>query len=310
LPDDTLQIIPLRYDETTFLEHIKRSQARVVLENIFEGSNTFVRMLEVSGLLKDTLNGRYATISTGEMPESINNCNIQFMMYLTGRKNESERHILNIYSQRLEQRHRPYTFLYLNNRVREHRAALLNEMERMQLLDGALWSHIPTGKTLPEEYEQDRDITHRTLVDWDQWEAGLMVERQYYDTYFSVQAESTVKLRYSMFSEKTWKPILGEHPFITLSGVNHYHNLRRMGFQTFDHVLGSEWQEMEPWQVRMQEMVSRIVRVVGPNLHDIMHDQETRKQAQHNLQQFWRWYDNYEIGINDSLSKFLEELVS
>ena len=302
LPDDTLQIIPLIPDETTFLDYIKKSQANIVLENPFEGSNTFVRMLENAGLLGDALKGRYATICTGEMPEGIKNCNLQYMLYLTGLKNEHQRHIM------FGRHERPFTFLYLNNRIREHRVALVNEMAKMELLDNALWSHISSGRKLPSEYDLGREITHDTLVDWKQWEAGLMVEKQHFDTYFSVQAESTVKLRYSMFSEKTWKPILGEHPFATLSGANHYKDLKKMGFETFDHVFGSDWHELEPWESRMKGMVMNIANVVGSDLHDIMFDAETRRQARHNVDHFWKWYDNYAVSATDKLCNFLEEI--
>ena len=301
LPDHTIQIIPLIYDETHFLEYIKKSQANIVLENPFEGSNTFVRMLDTAGLLKGALDGRYATISTGRMPESIRNCNIQYMMYLTGLKNKHQRYMM------FSRHERPYTFLYLNNRLREHRTALINEIARMDLLDGALWSHISSGKTLPFDYDQQREITHETLVDWKKWEAGLVVPEQHFDTYFSVQAESAVKLRHSMFSEKTWKPILGEHPFITLSGKDHYKDLKTMGFETFDNVFGNDWHELERWQDRMKGMVENIAKVVGPDLHDIMFDAETRQQCWHNQRHFWAWFDEYKISVKDKISCFLEE---
>ena len=302
LPDDSLQIIPILPDENYFLDYVKSSQANIILENPYEGSNTFVRILSVAGLFKDVLDGRYATICSGEMPESIKNCNIQYMLYLTGLKNEHQKHIL------FARHERPYTFLYLNNRVREHRVALVNELAHNQVLDRALWSHISSGKKLPSDYDMGREITHDTLVDWKQWEAGLMVAKQHFDTYFSVQAESAVKLRYSFLTEKTWKPILGEHPFITLSGLNHYRDLRKLGFETFDHVFGSDWQSIEPWEARMKGIVNNIIKVLGPNLHDIMFDPETRRQCRHNQKRFWDLWKEYPITVSNKVSEFIEEL--
>ena len=302
LPDNTLQIIPILPDEDYFLDYVKSSQANIILENPFEGSNTFVRILDVAGLFKDVLDGRYATICSGELPESIKNCNIQYMMYLTGLKNEHQKHIM------FGRHERPYTFLYLNNRVREHRVALVNEMASNQLLDGALWSHISSGKKLPSDYDLGREITHDTLVDWKQWEAGLMVAKQHFDTYFSLQAESAVKLKYSFLTEKSWKPILGEHPFITLSGLNHYQDLRKLGFETFDHVFGSEWQSIEPWEARMKGIVSAVTNLLKSDLHDIMFDPETRRQCRHNQHRFWKLWDEYPVTISEKISSFIEEL--
>jgi len=224
------------------------------------------------------------------------------MMYLTGLKNEHQKHIM------FGRHERPYTFLYLNNRVREHRVALVNEMASNQLLDGALWSHISSGKKLPSDYDLGREITHDTLVDWKQWEAGLMVAKQHFDTYFSLQAESAVKLRYSFLTEKTWKPILGEHPFITLSGLNHYRDLKKLGFETFDHVFGSEWQSIEPWEARMKGIVSAVTKLLKSDLHDIMFDPETRRQCHHNQRRFWDLWKEYPITVTDKVNSFIEEL--
>ena len=300
LPDNTLQIIPLDWK---WVNYIKEHQSKnIVIEHIVEGSNTFVRHLDVAGLLKGALSGRYATICSGEMPESIKNCNIQYMMYLTGLKNEHQKYIS------FSRHKRPYTFLYLNNRVREHRVALVNALAQERVLDDALWSHISSGKKLPSEYDLDRDITHDTLVDWKKWEAGLMVSKQHFDTYFSVQAESTVKLRYSFLTEKTWKPILGEHPFVTLASLNHYCDLKTLGFETFDNVFGSDWQSIEPWESRMKGLVDSIVQVTGPNLHDIMFDDETRRQCRHNQRRFWDLWEEYPNTVSNKVSEFIEEL--
>jgi len=299
LPDDTVQIIPL---DRKWVNYIKEHQSKnIVIEHIVEGSNTFVRHLDETGLLKGALEGRYATICSGCMPESIKNCNIQYLMYLTGLKNEHQKYIS------FSRHERPYTFLYLNNRLREHRTALINEIAKLDLLDDALWSHISSGKSLPSKYDQHREVTFDTLVDWDIWLSGLMVPEQHFDTYFSVQAESTVKMRYSLFSEKTWKPILGEHPFITLSGQNHYKDLKVMGFETFDNVFGNDWHDLERWQDRMKGMVENIDKVVGPDLHDIMFDSETRQQCWHNQRHFWAWFDEYKTSAKDKISCFLEE---
>jgi hypothetical protein len=280
LPDNTVQVIPIKYDDTYFLDYIKESNATIVLENLVEGGDTFVRMLDNQGLLKGALEGRYATISTGELPESINNFNTNYMMYKTAEVNEHNKHVA--YS-----RHeRDYDFLFLNNRPRTHRIELINQLEQEGLLDNALWTHITEGRRLPRHYEKN-DITFESLIDWKRWDAGECITQQYFDTYFSLQAESSVLHRYSMFTEKTWKPIIANHNWITLGSANHYEDLRKLGYEVPDW----EWTSRDDWQDRLKGCIEQIKIQKEYGLHQW--DLDTRPERRHNQDVFWKQYDEY-----------------
>ena len=280
LPDNTVQVIPIKYDDTYFLDYIKESNATIVLENLVEGGDTFMRMLDNQGLLKGALEGRYATISTGELPESINNFNTNYMMYKTAEVNEHNKHVA--YS-----RHeRDYDFLFLNNRPRTHRIELINQLEQEGLLDNALWTHITEGRRLPRHYEKN-DITFESLIDWKRWDAGECITQQYFDTYFSLQAESSVLHRYSMFTEKTWKPIIANHNWITLGSANHYEDLRKLGYEVPDW----EWTRLERWQDRLHGCIEQIKIQKEYGLHQW--DLDTRPERRHNQDVFWKQYDEY-----------------
>ena len=280
LPDNTVQVIPIKYDDTYFLDYIKESNATIVLENIVEGGDTFMRMLDNQGLLKGALEGRYATISTGELPESINNFNTNYMMYKTAEVNEHNKHVA--YS-----RHeRDYDFLFLNNRPRTHRIELINQLEQEGLLDNALWTHITEGRRLPRHYEKN-DITFESLIDWKRWDAGECITQQYFNTYFSLQAESSVLHRYSMFTEKTWKPIIANHNWITLGSANHYEELRKLGYEVPDW----EWTSREDWRDRVKGCIEQIKIQKEYGLHQW--DLDTRPERRHNQDVFWKQYDEY-----------------
>ena len=280
LPDNTVQVIPIKYDDTYFLDYIKESNATIVLENLVEGGDTFMRMLDNQGLLKGALEGRYATISTGELPETINNFNTNYMMYKTAEVNEHNKHVA--YS-----RHeRDYDFLFLNNRPRTHRIELINQLEQEGLLDNALWTHITEGRRLPRHYEKN-DITFESLIDWKRWDAGECITQQYFDTYFSLQAESSVLHRYSMFTEKTWKPIIANHNWITLGSANHYEELRKLGYEVPDW----EWTRLERWQDRLHGCIEQIKIQKEYGLHQW--DLDTRPERRHNQDVFWKQYDEY-----------------
>ena len=280
LPDNTVQVIPIKYDDTYFLDYIKESNATIVLENLVEGGDTFMRMLDNQGLLKGALEGRYATISTGELPETINNFNTNYMMYKTAEVNEHNKHVA--YS-----RHeRDYDFLFLNNRPRTHRIELINQLEQEGLLDNALWTHITEGRRLPRHYEKN-DITFESLIDWKRWDAGECITQQYFDTYFSLQAESSVLHRYSMFTEKTWKPIIANHNWITLGSANHYEELRKLGYEVPDW----EWTSRKDWRDRVKGCIEQIKIQKEYGLHQW--DLDTRPERRHNQDVFWKQYDEY-----------------
>ena len=280
LPDNTVQVIPIKYDDTYFLDYIKESNATIVLENLVEGGDTFMRLLDNQGLLKGALEGRYATISSGELPETINNFNTNYMMYKTAEVNEHNKHVA--YS-----RHeRDYDFLFLNNRPRTHRIELINQLEQEGLLDNALWTHITTGRRLPREFEKN-DITFESLIDWKRWDAGECITQQYFDTYFSLQAESSVLHRYSMFTEKTWKPIIANHNWITLGSANHYEDLRKLGYEVPDW----EWTSREDWRDRVKGCIEQIKIQKEYGLHQW--DLDTRPERRHNQDVFWKQYDEY-----------------
>ena len=280
LPDNTVQVIPIKYDDTYFLDYIKESNATIVLENLVEGGDTFMRLLDNQGLLKGALEGRYATISSGELPETINNFNTNYMMYKTAEVNEHNKHVA--YS-----RHeRDYDFLFLNNRPRTHRIELINQLEQEGLLDNALWTRITEGRRLPRHYEKN-DITFESLIDWKRWDAGECITQQYFDTYFSLQAESSVLHRYSMFTEKTWKPIIANHNWITLGSANHYEDLRKLGYEVPDW----EWTRRDDWRDRVKGCIEQIKIQKEYGLHQW--DLDTRPERRHNQDVFWKQYDEY-----------------
>lgn len=295
LPDNTIQVIPIKYDDTYFLDYIKESNATIVLENLVEGGDTFMRMLDNQGLLKGALDGRYATISSGELPETINNFNTNYMMYMTAEANKNNKYVS--YSNHK----RKYDFLFLNNRPRTHRLELIKQLEYDGLLDNALWTHITTGRRLPKEYEKN-DITFESLIDWQRWDAGECIIPQYFDTWFSLQAESTVLHRYSFFTEKTWKPIIANHNWITLGSANHYSELANLGYRVPDW----SWTRLERWEDRLRGCVQQIHDQIKYGLEQWYHD--TKEDRAYNQRLFWTRYQDYYTDTRDGLEDWFSQL--
>lgn len=78
-------------------------------------------------------------------------------------------------------------------------------------------------------------------------------------TFYSLVAETKSTDRYfSLYTEKTAKPILAKRPFIVLSSKNFLLGLRTLGYQTFDPIIDESYDQIvddkERWQAAMQSM--------------------------------------------------------
>jgi len=307
LPKDAIKIIPVATyckDSSAHIDYIKNTSEHVVLENCIEGSSTLIRHLDNDGLLKLALDKKFSVICSGEMPEQMNSLNIEYMMWLTGNANQDIKHLM------IRQYDRPYTFLFLNNRIRTHRSRLIKELLEPGLLDNALWSNINMddskaihGNKLPAEYDQQ---TGKNLIDWDTWAAGPVIINQYTDTYFSVFAESTVLHRYSLISEKTWKPIIAGHPFLALASANHYKRLKELGFKTFDGIIREDFAGMNRWQDSGTWIVTEIKRLLSLDLDQFVRD--CQPILDYNIEHFWKLWSNYGTDTSDQIDLFLTQL--
>jgi len=65
---------------------------------------------------------------------------------------------------------------------------------------------------------------------------------QYYNNVFvDVVVEPNISGRCFLATEKIWRPIIARRPFIVMSNSNYLHNLKRLGFQTFDNFWSEEY---------------------------------------------------------------------
>ena len=69
--------------------------------------------------------------------------------------------------------------------------------------------------------------------------------RIYNQTAYSVVAETMCDNLYSFYTEKIVKPILARRLFIVYSGQYYLHNLRELGFKTFDGIIDESY-DLEP----------------------------------------------------------------
>ena len=308
IPTDAIAVIPISSyitDKTDMIQHVQNTDQHVYVEDCVEGSSTFIRHLDEYGLLQRALNKDISVIASGEMPEQMNAVAINYMMYMTGQVNESHRKIS------IARKNKPYTFLFLNNRVRKHRTNLLVQLEKSGVLESALWcnvhndelGHTLPKKKLPDEYDPQ---TGKDLIDWNIWAAGPVFKKQYQDTSFSVFAESAATHRYAFPTEKTWKPIIAGHPFMTLANARHYPYLRELGFQTFESIINEDWTKLNRWQDAVKWMMKQITKVTESDLTDFV--SQCKPIVTHNKKQFWTLYDSYIADTQAKINQLFEQV--
>lgn len=121
----------------------------------------------------------------------------------------------------------------------------------------------------------------------------------YEETYFSVIVETHFDLRchvamtipfknvYSMatnfITEKTFKPIAYQHPFITISNPYSLRELKELGFATFDNIFNESYDN----EVSLYDRVNLIKKQIQQFDISKYNDPETVKRTEHNFNHFY-----------------------
>ena len=202
-----------------------------------------------------------------------------------------------------EKKNKPYKFLYLSGRARQHRKYLLEAFELEGLLEQSLYSclegsafvdqginfyHNGTDlmarerpiKYLPPEYEiskiQDRIDQPSTaaFVKYQlfngEWLDGLIKPECYIDSYFSIVAETAYQYPYSFKTEKIWKPVMMGHPWIAVSNKGFYRDMKEMGFRTFGHLIDESFDGIENCEERIKRTSQIIVDLCKQDLNSFI----------------------------------------
>ena len=165
---------------------------------------------------------------------------------------------------------RPYKFLFLNGRGRNHRRVLLNRLKN--LLDQSLCSNLDSVagpiRLLPSKYEYNDYIEFMNVPKEGFIKQDLMRDKvwgdvyinadAYIDTYFSVITETVFEYPYTFRTEKIWKPVVIGHPWIAVANCGYYRDMHNLGFQTFGHVIDESFDSIEDNDQRL-ERIAQII---------------------------------------------------
>lgn len=160
-------------------------------------------------------------------------------------------------------------FLMLMNKAYDFRDMIFDRID----LSNSLYSYHDRGIKLnhsdinPEDGRWQRHFN----TDW------------YNITKYSLVVESTMIQENLCHTEKTWKPIAFQHPFVIWGSTNLLQSLREQGFMTLDHVIDESYDLEEDHKKRLKMILDQ----VGTLRNIELSDDETVRRTKHNHALFY-----------------------
>jgi hypothetical protein len=260
---------------------------RMVFSNPAEGSQTILLQLQRLRITDLVMDGRMGLLTSGrigiDMPYCGTDCYFSNIVeYLEN---------LRAHASVPEMRHKtvkPNSFLMLNGRLRPHRKAMIDTLRERGLLEGALWTNLNAQvemsftsalvtnqiepiRLLPPDYEIERALPnmqsalqhsfckHHLFANT--WGDAVINPRAYVDTYFSVVTETIFDYPHTFRTEKIWKPMIMEHPFVVAANAGYYKDLRAAGFKTFDKLIDETFDSIDDPQQRVDRIADTIEHI-------------------------------------------------
>ena len=269
--DNTARIIDL----------VSNDVIKVIFSNPHEGSDTIRSQIVQYGLTDLVLTGKVIIVSGGDLPGNWNYLHMEKFLpeifdYTENIAAAGKAH--EIYSTPVK----PYKFLCFNGRGRPHRRYLIERFTNNKLLDQALWTNLDSNVAplhyLPAEYEVDRyqhQLLEGVVADThyakhnlfnNEWGEIYLTPAPYIDTYFSLVTETVFYYPYSFRTEKIWKPVVMQHPWITVANLGYYRDIRNLGFRTFGHLIDESFDSIENNQDRLERVATVIEDLCADDL--------------------------------------------
>jgi hypothetical protein len=152
---------------------------------------------------------------------------------------------------------------------RSHRREMVIEL--CGVLDHMIWSYNAHGRSLPDDLPVDHPDYQRYFNP--AW---------YNNTHFSVVVESQVDNLTIFVTEKTFKPMAFQHPFVIMAQAGHLNYLRSQGFETYSNLFDESYDTIPNWLMRLKAVTSTI-----KNFDLQPYDKLTQQKIAHNYTRFY-----------------------
>lgn len=132
----------------------------------------------------------------------------------------------------------------------------------------------------------------------------------YDSTYFELVCESLGfhPLDDSFYiTEKTFKPIMMEHPFIMVSTRYHMKNLRQIGFRTFDGLIDESYDELAHTEDRIEAIHQELIRLDPARSRELY--EESREICRHNRDHLMNLQGRCKFDLWKNLNDYFERIM-
>jgi hypothetical protein len=144
-------------------------------------------------------------------------------------------------------------------------------IELAKYLDDFVWSYVDKGRLLPND--ADPAI----------WNSQRYFNPEWYnDTYFSLVAETYVDNLDVFITEKTFKPICFQQPFMVFGNPGTLSRLHELGFETFENLFDESYDNEKARNQRLQ-----LIKTNVENFVQSPYDKCTLDKIQHNYNHFF-----------------------
>ena len=202
--------------------------------------------------------------------------------------------------------------------LRKHRAQLLEKVN--PLLKNMIWSCRAKNILLP----RNKDFEHQFNV-WEYEELGILNDRYfnpqwYNDTYFSLVSETCVTRQSFIYNnnkidapvfitEKTFKPIMYQHPFLIQGQPGILRHLKKLGFTTFENLFDESYDDIENNDARLDKILDNTVlwsNKISSKNNSSGYDKLTQEKIMHNWNLFFNGQVVEQRIYQDIVVPFLE----
>jgi hypothetical protein len=202
-----------------------------------------------------------------------------------------------------------YLYLSYNRQPRFQRQLFIQELLKLNLIDKGLISigKIENNNICPELEEETKDfLLNKTPLslgyDLIPNLACNIHISDYHQTFISIITETLTCPGTLFLSEKTWKPLLVGHPFLTFGNKGTLNYLKSIGYMTFDKWIDESYDDMEDENDRYKALVFELNKFNSKSIDELKQiRQEMKPILTHNQIMFRKMFRNRYDWSNNSL---------
>ena len=152
-------------------------------------------------------------------------------------------------------------FMCLNGKYHLHRCRLIDELNKLSLLDNSYFSWRFEDSGTREDYEfrywKEKVVTLPSEIGKSEIIQSL-IPAEFKKVVFHVITESTVEKNFLDISEKTWHCILLGEPFIVLGTPGLHKTLKEWGFKLYEEIFSYDFDSEPRWENRMYSIIAQV----------------------------------------------------